>query len=72
MKRKIAVFLLTLCLFSIFAPLTVNAENYPKEDDLTSGNVAVFNVEKGCLVYGKSEHTKVAPGHWRGNLLGTY
>ncbi len=61
MKRKIIAFLfLSLCLFSAFAPLTVNAKDY--ETSLTSGNVAVFNTEKGILVYGKEEHKKVAPG----------
>ena len=62
MKQKIAVFLFILFIFSVIAPLSVHAENALQEDALTSGNVAVFNVEKGCLVYGKSEHAKVAPG----------
>ena len=61
MKRKIIAFLLlTFCLFSVFAPLKVNAQDYEKT--LTSENVAVFNVDKGFIVYGKSEHETVPLG----------
>lgn len=63
MKRKIiSILFLTLLIFSVFAPLSVNAQNYQNGDSLTSDNVAVFNTEKGILVYGKDEHKKVAPG----------
>lgn len=63
MKRKIiASLFLSIFFFSVFAPLSVNAKDYPNEDSLTSGNIAVFNTEKGFLVYGKEEHKKVAPG----------
>ena len=63
MKQKtIALFLLSIFLFSTFAPLTVNAKSYQNEETLTSTNLAVFNTDKGILVYGKDEHTKVAPG----------
>lgn len=63
MKRKIiASLFLSIFFFSVFAPLSVNAKDYPNEDSLTSGNIAVFNMEKGFLVYGKEEHKKVAPG----------
>ena len=61
MKRKIFAFLLlTLCLFSVLTPINVNAKNY--ENKLTSENVAVFNVDKGFLVYGNSEHETVPLG----------
>ncbi len=61
MKRKIIAFLfLTLCIFSICSPMTVHAKDY--EDPLTSENVAVFNMEKGFVVYGKSEHETVPVG----------
>ena len=57
MKRKIIAFLLlTFFVFSVFSPLTVQAKSYENEDSLTSDSVAVFNVEKGFVVYGKSEH----------------
>jgi D-alanyl-D-alanine carboxypeptidase (penicillin-binding protein 5/6) len=42
--------------------MTLYAKDYENEDTLTSTNVAVFNMDKGLLVYGKSEHEKVAPG----------
>ena len=63
MKRKIiASLFLSLFLFSVFTPLSVNAKDYQNEDSLTSQNIAVFNTEKEFLVYGKEEHKKVAPG----------
>ena len=63
MKRKfIALLLFSLCLLSLCSPLTVNAKNYENEATLTSQNIAVFNIDKGFLVYGKSAHDKVAPG----------
>ena len=63
MKRKlISLFLTSLFLFSVFSPMTLYAKDYENEDTLTSTNVAVFNMDKGLLVYGKSEHEKVAPG----------
>ena len=63
MKQKIlALFLISLFLFSVFSPMTLYAQDYQNEDTLTSKNVAVFNMDKGFLVYGKSEHEKVAPG----------
>ena len=42
--------------------MTLHAQDYQNEDSLTSTNVAVFNTDKGFLVYGKSEHEKIAPG----------
>ena len=63
MKRKIiASLFLSLFFFSVLTPLSVNAKDYQNEDTLTSGNIAVFNTEKGFLVYGKEEHKKVSPG----------
>lgn len=62
MKQKIIALFLTLCCFSFLAPLTVCAQAYQKEDELTSSNVTVFNTEKGFSVYGKDEHKKAAPG----------
>ena len=63
MKRKIiASLFLSLFFFSVFAPLSVNAKNYPNDETLSSDHVAVFNTEKGILVYGKEQHNKVAPG----------
>ena len=63
MKRKlISLFLTSLFLFSVFSPMTLYAKDYENEDTLMSTNVAVFNMDKGLLVYGKSEHEKVAPG----------
>lgn len=63
MKRKIIAFLLlTFFVFSVFSPLTVQAKSYENEDSLTSDSVAVFNVEKGFVVYGKSEHATVPLG----------
>ena len=63
MKRKlISLFLTSLFLFSVFSPMMLYAKDYENEDTLTSTNVAVFNMDKGLLVYGKSEHEKVAPG----------
>ncbi len=63
MKRKIiSLFLISLFLFSLFSPMTLHAKEYQSADELTSKNVAVFNMDKGFLVYGKSEHEKVAPG----------
>ena len=63
MKRKIiALFLISLFLFSVISPMTLHAQDYQNEDSLTSTNVAVFNTDKGFLVYGKSEHEKIAPG----------
>ena len=63
MKRKIIAFLFfTLCLFTVLSPLTVQAKSYEDEDSLTSENIAVFNMEKGIVVYGKSEHETVPLG----------
>lgn len=63
MKRKlISLFLMSLFLFSVFSPMTLYAKDYENEDTLTSTNVAVFNMDKSFLVFGKSEHEKVAPG----------
>ena len=63
MKRKIIAFLFfTLCLFTVLSPLTVQAKRYEDEDSLTSENIAVFNMEKGIVVYGKSEHETVPLG----------
>ena len=63
MKRKIIAFLFfTLCLFTVLSPLTVQAKSYEDEDSLTSENIAVFNMEKGIVVYGKSEHEIVPLG----------
>ena len=57
MKRKLtALFLFTLCIFTLFSPLAVHAKDYENEDSLTSENIAVFNIDKGFIVYGKSEH----------------
>lgn len=63
MKRKLIFLLLfSLCLFSLCSPLTVSAKEYENTASLTSENVAVFNVDKEFLVFGKSAHTKVSPG----------
>ena len=63
MKKKIiALFLFTLCFFSVLAPLTVNAKDYEQEEALTSNNVIVFNTDKGFPVYNKDSHSKTAPG----------
>ena len=63
MKRKLtALFLFTLCIFTLFSPLAVHAKDYENEDSLTSENIAVFNIDKGFIVYGKSEHETVPLG----------
>jgi D-alanyl-D-alanine carboxypeptidase (penicillin-binding protein 5/6) len=63
MKRKIiALLLLSLCFFSFLAPMTVRAADYESEAPLSSESAAVFNVNKGILVYGQEAHAKVSPG----------
>ena len=62
MKRKIFSFLLILVLLFSSVPCAVSAKDYPKEDSLSSTQIAVINADNGFLVYRKDADAQVATG----------
>lgn len=62
MKRKFFSFLLVLILLFSSLSFTVCAKDYPKEDSLSSEQIAVINANNGFTVYRKDADTKVATG----------
>ena len=62
MKRKLALLLLIFSLIPICFPSAAHAKAYEKEDELSSQNIIVYNMDLGFGVYQKNHTEKVSPG----------
>lgn len=62
MKRKTCALLLICILTFSLVPHTAAAKDYPKEDSLSSGQIAVINADNGFTVYRKDADTRIETG----------
>ena len=64
MKKKSHIARILLCVLTVLwvLPLSVYAKEYPKEDSLSSEQIAVINADNGFLVYAKNAEERIPTG----------